>query len=435
VGRQQPERAAVTWRGKVQESVQLCSQPVQPVALIRERRLSCLKSGSGAVRSQGILHCFGRPQLGYSAKERVHRAVRDQLGAAAVRAHHWTVRDGAVVQGGRSVVGDQCVCGDQDRGPLLVWSGEDHPRVERRSQHLGQLERPEPTVLVGMHHQGQLVLVVGQMSGEPGRQVRALPQDGLVSPGRDEREQCAGAGLERCPVSITQRARGEGAVQSGVTDHLRPAGSTCVAGGEPGQLARVGEGVQGYGSIAVSQEQRRVESGRGVGALCRDRLVVSGAVRQQHVPTAEQGKVALRARREHQVVGGRAGFVPRNRPAADGLDGGEGVDPEIGAGHQCEQTSDPVIAGEGGHDIEQAVQGHRRPRGKQHSPSPVARRPSPVARRPSPVARRPSPVARRPSPVAQLSIVDGEFGESMVFSLVGVGSDVVSGDMARWYRS
>lgn len=247
-------------RDEAEQRVHLGAQPAQRLALSREPGLCRGTARTRPVRLECVPHRFGRAQPRYLSQEYIHRTAGDQLDTA-VDIHDRPVARRGVVQGCRSVVGDECVGGDEDGRPFLVRPGEHHSRIEGGGQSFGQLVAAEQTPLVGVHDQGQLVLVAGQMSCQLRRQIRPLTQQAFRSPRRGESDQGARPGAQRRPVAVAEGPRGEDALQGGVTDDLRPRGGLRACIGQSGDLVGVGECVQGGGCVVGRHQVLRIQSG------------------------------------------------------------------------------------------------------------------------------------------------------------------------------
>ncbi|MFF1374622.1 hypothetical protein [Streptomyces sp. NPDC058308] len=88
-------------------------------------------------------------------------------------------------------------------------------------------------------------------------------------------------------------------------------------------------------------------------------------MRQQDAWSAQVGEAALGAGRQDQIVGAGEGLGPGDGAAARPLDGREGVVAEVGAGYESEAAADAVVAREDGEDVQEPVQGGRRPGGEE----------------------------------------------------------------------
>ncbi|MGR8011188.1 hypothetical protein [Streptomyces hypolithicus] len=266
------------------------------------------------------------------------------------------------------MIGDHGIGGDDHRRPLLVGPGQDEPGADGGCEPFAQVEETALAVYVGMGDQRQLVLVTSQIPRHFRDQPRPPGKQRLRSPGGREHHQPPPAGAERGPVPVAVGQGRQHPVERRIADHSGTTGGRRALGVEPRHLGGVRERVQTGEQPTVPLQIRPVEPGRRIArTLSADRLVEPGPVRQQHARSAtQQMKVILGSAGEDQVMRTGDGLGPGDPPGAGTLDGGEGIDPEVGPGHEGETPYDSGVPGEDGQYVEQPMQGGGRPHRERH---------------------------------------------------------------------
>lgn len=114
--------------------------------------------------------------------------------------------------------------------------------------------------------------------------------------------------------------------------------------------------------------QARCGTGR---ALAADGFAEARTVREKHPVAVQQSQIPLRAGHQHEIVGVAERLGPRHDACPRTVDRCQGVGAELRSRHQREGRADPVVTGEDGQYVEEAVQRHRGPHREENCP-PVA---------------------------------------------------------------